>query len=156
MKQFHIFELKVLLSTRTKDQTMHFALSPRPILFTTCLLGLLIVFPINAQEGLKRTTLHRADLSGADGMEVISSILEVQPGATIPRHFHNGIEAGMVLAGAMLMNPGMESQWLAAGTDIFQLRGALHGGATVVGDKTLKLFTVHIVDKDKPLLDGIQ
>lgn len=124
--------------------------------FATCLLGLQMVSPVHAQEGMTRTILRQADLSGADGMKVISSILEIPPGATIPRHFHNGIEAGMVLEGAMLENPGMEPQLLATGTDIFQLRGALHGGATVVGDKTLKLFTVHIVDKGKPLLDGIQ
>ena len=122
----------------------------------TCLLGLMIVFPLNAEEGIKRTALHTADLSGADGMEVISSILEVPPGETIPRHFHNGIEAGMVLEGAMLENPGAQPQLLETGTDIFHLRGVIHGGATVVGDKTLKLFTVHIVDKGKPLLDGVQ
>ena len=133
---------------------MKFTLPLRAIVFISFLLGMFVVLPLNAQEGLKRTTLHRADLSGADGMEVISSILEVHPGATIPRHFHNGIEAGMVLEGGMLENAGAEPQMLVAGTDIFQLRGVLHGGSTVVGDKTLKIFTVHIVDKDKPLLDG--
>ena len=135
---------------------MKSTLSLTATVFATCLLGSLIVFPLNAQEGIKRTILHQADLSGADGMEVISSILEIPPGATIPRHFHNGIEAGMVLVGAMLKDPGSEPQLLVTGTDIFHLRGALHGGATVVGDKTLKLFTVHIVDKGKPLLDGVQ
>ena len=136
---------------------MNFTLLPRnPFFVISCLVGLLIAMPLGAQEEMKRTTLHRADLSGARGMEVISSILEVQPGATIPRHFHNGIEAGMVLEGGMLESPGSEPQQLVAGTDIFHLRGALHGGATVVGDKTLKLFTVHIVDTGKPLLDGVQ
>ena len=135
---------------------MKSTLSLPAIVFTTCLLGLQMVSSLHAQEGITRTTLHQADLSGADGMQVISSILEVPPGATIPRHFHNGIEAGMVLEGAMLENPGSEPQLLLTGADIFHLRGVLHGGATVVGDKTLKLFTVHIVDKGKPLLDGVQ
>ncbi len=136
---------------------MNFTLLPRiPFFVISCLVGLLIAMPLSAQQEIKRTTLHRADLSGAEGMEVISSILEVQPGATIPRHFHNGIEAGMVLEGGMLENPGSEPQQLAEGTNIFQLRGVLHGGATVVGEKTLKIFTVHIVDKGKPLLDGIK
>jgi hypothetical protein len=31
-------------------------------------------------DGVTRTTFHRADLEGAPGMEVISSLLEVQPG----------------------------------------------------------------------------
>ena len=33
------------------------------------------------------------------------------------------------------------------------LRDVQHAGFSVVGDKTLKLFTVHIVDKGKPLYD---
>ena len=126
------------------------------IVFAIGLLGSLMALPLNAQQQIQRTTLQRASLSGAEGMEVISSILVVPPGATIPRHFHNGIEAGIVLDGAMLAIPGKEPQLFAAGTDIFQLRGELHGGATVIGDQTLRLFTVHIVDIGKPLLDGVQ
>jgi len=31
-----------------------------------------------------------------------------------------------------------------------------HGGFKVVGDKPLKLHTVHVVDKNKPLFDGVE
>ena len=102
----------------------------------------------------KRTILNQADLSGAPGMEVMSSILEVQPGVTVPRHFHNGIEAGRVLEGTMIQYPGKEPQMMETGAPIFNLRGALHAGFKVVGDKPLKLYTVHVVDKGKPLFDG--
>jgi quercetin dioxygenase-like cupin family protein len=119
-----------------------------------------LCLPATAQtadtSGMKRTILHQADLSGANGMEVISSILEVQPGAGIPRHFHNGVEAGRVLEGAMIQLPDKEPQMLATGTPIFQLRGVMHAGFKVVGDKALKLYTVHVVDKDKPLFDGVK
>jgi quercetin dioxygenase-like cupin family protein len=135
---------------------MHSMTRLRATVLVTCFFGLLIAYPSHAQEGMKRTILHQADLSGADGMEVISSILEVQPGATIPRHFHNGIEAAYVIEGAMIQEPGKEPGMLPTGANGFNLRGVLHGGVTVVGDKALKLYTVHVVDKGKPLLDGIQ
>jgi quercetin dioxygenase-like cupin family protein len=119
-------------------------------------LSLLAVAPALAQDGLNRTVLNQADLSGAPGLEVISSVLEVQPGTTIPRHFHNGIEAGRVLEGSMIQYPGKEPQMMATGTPIFNLRGAFHAGFKVVGDKPLKLYTVHVIDKGKPLFDGVE
>jgi quercetin dioxygenase-like cupin family protein len=100
-----------------------------------------------------RTELKRTDLSGAEGMEVMSSILEVPPGAAIPRHFHHGVEMFYVLEGAMIQLPGKEPVLLATGTAGMNLRDVPHGGSVVVGDKTLKFFTVHAVDKGKPLID---
>ncbi len=118
------------------------------------LLSLLISLPALAQDGVNRTILNRADLPGAPGMEVISSILEVKPGATVPRHFHNGIESGMVIEGAMIQLPGKEPQMMATGGQIWNLRDVVHGGFKVIGEKPLKLYTVHVVDKNKPLFDG--
>ena len=119
-------------------------------------LAMLTVLPAMAQEGMTRTILNRADLAGAPGMEVISSILEVKPGATVPRHFHNGIETGTVLEGGLIQLPGKEPQMLASGAPIWNLPGVFHGGFKVVGDKPLKLHTVHVVDKTKPLFDGVE
>ena len=118
--------------------------------------AMLTAVPAMAQEGITRTILNRADLAGSPGMEVISSLLEVKPGATLPRHFHHGIETGMVLEGGLIQLPGKEAQLLASGTPIWNLPGVFHGGFKVVGDKPLKLHTVHVVDKTKPLNDGIE
>lgn len=123
--------------------------------FATAILAALIALPAMAREGMTRTILSRADLSGAPGMEVISSILEVKPGTTVPRHFHHGIETGTVLEGGMIELPGKEPTMMTAGAPIWNLRGVFHGGFKVVGDKALKLHTVHVVDKDKPLFDGV-
>ncbi|MES2298785.1 MAG: cupin domain-containing protein [Pseudomonadota bacterium] len=106
-----------------------------------------------AQDSPARSELKRADLSGAPGMEVISSIVEFKPGEEIPKHFHHGVETAYVLQGAMLQAPGKEAALLATGTAITNLRDVVHGGVKVVGDKSFKLFTVHIVDKNKPLYD---
>jgi hypothetical protein len=42
---------------------------------------------------------------------------------------------------------------LATATTVMNLRDVKHGGFKVVGDTSLKLFTVHIVDKGRPLYD---
>ena len=120
------------------------------------LVGSLLAYPALAQDGMARTILHRADLAGAEAMEVISSILEVQPGATVPRHFHHGIEAAYVIEGGMIQAPGQEPRMLPTGANVFNLRDVVHGGFKVVGDKALKVFTVHVVDKGKPLIDEVK
>jgi quercetin dioxygenase-like cupin family protein len=117
--------------------------------------ALLAALPAAAEDGSVRTILNRADLAGSPGMEVISSILEVQPGATVPRHFHNGLESGYTLEGALIQLPGREPQMMATGATIWNLPGVYHGGFKVVGNTPLKLYTVHIVDKAKPLFDGL-
>lgn len=122
----------------------------------TCSFGLLVSFPALAQDGMKRTILRQADLSGAPGMEVVSSIFEIQPGTTVPWHFHHGIETGLVLEGAMIQYPGEKPQMLATGTPVFILREEMHTAYKVVDNKPLKIFTVHIVDKSKPLFDGVK
>lgn len=106
--------------------------------------------------GTQRTILNRADLEGAPDMEVISSLLVVQPGAAIPAHFHNGIESGRVIEGGLIQMPGKEPQRLETGSPIFNLRGVMHGGWTSVSDKPITLYTVHIIDKGKPLFDGMK
>ena len=93
------------------------------------------------------------DLSGAAGMEVVSSISEFKPGEELPRHLHHGVEAGYVVQGAMVQNPGQQPAMLATGAPILNLREVVHGGFKVVGPGNLILFTVHTVDKGEPLYD---
>ena len=120
------------------------------------LFGLGLATGLMAQTGGDTPTRHeqkRTDLTGAPDMEVIASIVEVKPGETSGRHFHNGVETVYVLQGSTIQLPGKEPTVMAAGTVSQNLRGVLHGGYTVVGDVPLKLFTVHVVDKSKPLYE---
>ena len=102
-----------------------------------------------------RVEQRRADLSGAPGMEVIASILELDPGEHSALHIHHGVEAFHVLQGASIRIPGQEPTLLPTGLSSMNLRDIEHGAFTVVGDTSLRLFTVHIVDKDKPLYDFV-
>ena len=101
----------------------------------------------------QRVEQKRSDLTGAPGMEVIASIAEYKNGDTIDLHIHHGIEAAYVVQGSSVQVPGKDPMPLPTGATSLNLRDVKHGGFKVVGDTPLKLFTVHIVDKGKPLYD---
>jgi quercetin dioxygenase-like cupin family protein len=104
-----------------------------------------------AQTGQpNRTVLKAADLTGTD-KEIIIAVLEVPPGAFIARHTHPGEEAVYVLEGATLQTPDGKEIVRPAGQAGVNVRDVPHAGYKVIGDKVLKLLTVHIVDKGKPM-----
>jgi quercetin dioxygenase-like cupin family protein len=126
-------------------------------------LGLLL-FALGLATGLTAQTLtdspqrveqKRADLSGAPNMEVIASIVEIKPGDSSNLHVHHGVEAFHVLQGALVQAPGQAPSMLPTGLTSLNLRDVKHGAFKVVDDKPLKLLTVHIVDKGKPLYDYV-
>lgn len=103
-----------------------------------------------------RTEQKRTELSGASHMEVISSFVEIKPGESSNLHIHHGVEAFYVVQGAMIQVGDKAPSMLATGFTSQNLRDVKHGGFKVLGDTPLKLFTVHIVDKGKPLYDVSQ
>jgi quercetin dioxygenase-like cupin family protein len=104
----------------------------------------------------QRVEKQRVDLSGAPGMEVIVSTAEYLPGDTIELHSHHGIEAMYVIQGATVQAPEQPAKAMPTGATAVNLRDVNHAGIKVVGDSSLKLFTVHVVDKDKPLYAYVQ
>ena len=104
----------------------------------------------------QRQELKRADLTSSADMEVITSISEIKKGEKIPRHSHHGIETGYVLQGTMVQFPGQPPTMMQTGSAIMNLRDVPHAGFTVVGDQPLKLVTVHVVDKNKPLYEWVK
>ncbi len=126
------------------------------------ILSCLVLFGAGVATGLTAQTLSdspqrveqkRADLSGAANMEVIASTAEYKPGDAIDAHVHHGLEAAYVVQGAQIQMPGKAPVTLATGTTLLNLRDVKHAGFKIVGDTPLKLFTVHVVDKGKPLYD---
>lgn len=104
-------------------------------------------------DSKNRVEKNRTDLSGAPGMEVIASIAEYKPGESLDLHSHPGIEASYVVQGASLGFAGEAPIVLATGSTLLALRDIKHGDFKVVGDTSLKLYTVHIVDKGEPLYE---
>jgi quercetin dioxygenase-like cupin family protein len=124
-----------------------------------------LLFCLGLATGLTAQTLtdspqrkeqKRADLTGAPNMEVIASIVELKPGESSNLHVHHGVEAFHVLQGALVQAPGQEPSMLPTGLTSLNLRDVKHGAFKVVGETPLKLLTVHIVDKDKPLYDYVK
>ena len=101
----------------------------------------------------QRQELKRADLSGAPGMEVITSVTELRKGETLPRHSHHGVESAYVLQGTMVQLPGEAPVMMPTGAALMNLRDVPHAGFTVVGDQPLRLLSVHVVDKGRPLYE---
>jgi len=124
-----------------------------------------LLFALGLATGLTAQTLtdspqrkeqQRTDLTGAPNMEVIASIVEVKPGESSYLHVHHGVEAFHVLQGASIQAPGQEPTTLPTGLTSLNLREVKHGAFKVLGETPLKLLTVHIVDKDKPLYDYVK
>jgi quercetin dioxygenase-like cupin family protein len=109
-----------------------------------------------AQDLPQRKELKRVDLSGAQNMEVVSSVSTFKAGDEFPKHLHHGVEAGIVIQGAMVQLPGQQPTMMQTGAPILNLRDAVHGGFKVIGPGNLILFTVHTVDKGKPLYDWVK
>lgn len=99
----------------------------------------------------ERKELKRADFVGNATMEITTAIMETKPGEEIPLHTHHGSEAGYVIQGAMIQPPGKEPIELKTGGDFLFARDVPHAGFKVVGDVPLRLFTVHVIDKGRPL-----
>jgi hypothetical protein len=112
----------------------------------------IIAFAANAQDSPFRKELKRADLTGTN-MEVITSISEVKPGETSTLHIHHGEESYYTLEGGTIETPDGKQIPIPTGFTSVNVRDVPHGAFKVVGDKTIKFLTVHIVDKGKPLYD---
>jgi quercetin dioxygenase-like cupin family protein len=106
-----------------------------------------------AQDSPSRKEMKRSDLTGTN-MAVVLSTSEFPPGEMIPRHIHHGEEAFYVLQGATVETPDGKRIEIATGSGSINPRDVPHAGFKVVGDKPLKVVTVHIVDKGAPLYDA--
>src|ERR1700716_2050978 len=109
-----------------------------------------------SSDSPQRVEQKRTDLTGAPGMEVIASVAEYKPGDSLGRHSHHGVEVAYVLQGASVQLPGKDPMALPTGATSLNLRDVKHAGFKIVGDTSLKLFTVHVVDKGRPLYDYTQ
>jgi hypothetical protein len=98
-----------------------------------------------------RVEKDRGDIACNSQMEIISSISTFKAGDKIPLHFHNGIETAYTIQGATLINDEGRQVIMKTGDTLIALRNKIHGGLTIAPQNELKLFTVHIVDKDKPI-----
>src|SRR5262249_55587710 len=101
------------------------------------------------QAAIKRTPLQKVEFP--EGFVSVSGIAEVPAGGAAGRHTHPGVELGYILEGeADLIVEGQPDRHLKAG-DSYQIPLGVVHDAKVSGDKPLKVLSVYVVDKTKPL-----
>jgi quercetin dioxygenase-like cupin family protein len=102
-----------------------------------------------ATSGLKRTILRRID-GPMPGYETVSVKVELEPGASVARHTHPGIESSYVISGVTeLTVDGEGSKTYNAGEGFQVPTGVPHSAKN--GDQPTILAATYVVEKGKPL-----
>jgi quercetin dioxygenase-like cupin family protein len=113
----------------------------------TACLGASGLAPTAAQQGITRTPLGTTDFPA--GYQAVMGIAQIPAGVCADRHTHPGLETSYILEGeAVIKIEGKADQRLKAG-DPFQIpANAPHIPCATTA---VKILTVHIVEKGKPL-----
>ncbi|MDE1942837.1 MAG: cupin domain-containing protein [Betaproteobacteria bacterium] len=118
--------------------------------------GFIIPHGLSAQTANDTPSLHEqksATIPEAPNIEVIASRVEFKPGEYMKWHYHHGIEVIYVIQGADVQLSDTATTTFKTGTTLMIPKGVRHEGFKVIGHQTLKLFLVHIVERNKPLFD---
>ena len=106
--------------------------------------------PSATTSGVTRKILSQMD-GPMPGYVTINVEAEIEPGVTVARHTHPGIESGYLLEGGIdLPVQGQPTRTLKPG-DGFQIPPETPHAGAKNGDKTTKLAITYIVEKGKPL-----
>jgi quercetin dioxygenase-like cupin family protein len=133
--------------------------------------GLLIVAPlaialVGAASGqqtnapvqpapVKRTPVGKIEVPGSN-YEVITAVVELQPGFKAGRHTHPGSVMAQVIEGQfMLAIDGQPEKIFNAGESLEVLNSAVHNEGAA-GSNPTKLIAVYVVEKGKPLVQPVK
>jgi quercetin dioxygenase-like cupin family protein len=107
--------------------------------------------PPAGTAGLKRKILSQMD-GPTPGYVTIIAEVEIEPGVTVARHTHPGIESGYVVEGGFeLPIAGQPTRILKAG-DGFQIPPETPHAGGKPGDKKSRIAITYVVEKGKPLV----
>ncbi|MBM3733965.1 MAG: cupin domain-containing protein [Acidimicrobiia bacterium] len=104
---------------------------------------------------VKRTPIGKVEVPGSN-YEVITAMVELQPGFKAGRHSHPGWVQAQVLEGEfMIQLDGQPERIFKAGQSLEVPNGAIHNEGAV-GAKPAKLIAVYVVEKGKPLVRPVK
>jgi quercetin dioxygenase-like cupin family protein len=104
---------------------------------------------------VKRTPIGKHDVPGSN-YEVITALVELQPGFKAGRHRHPGSVMGQVLEGEFVITfDGQPDKIYTAGQAVEVPDRAIHNEGAG-GSKPVKLIAVYVVEKGKPLVEPIK
>jgi mannose-6-phosphate isomerase-like protein (cupin superfamily) len=113
----------------------------------TCVALSVLLAPVIAQQGITRTPLGAIDFPS--GYQTVMGIAQVPANTCWERHTHPGVENYYILEGEDIMKMDSKPDLRRKARDSGQIpAGAAHTGCTTAA---LKVLTVHIVEKGKPL-----
>jgi quercetin dioxygenase-like cupin family protein len=106
--------------------------------------------PPPGSPSFRRKILSQTD-GPVPGYVTILVEAEVDPGVTVPRHTHPGIESAYVVEGSLeLPIEGQPTRTYKSGDSYQVPTGTPHGGGTP-SDKRIRFTATYVVEKDKPL-----
>jgi quercetin dioxygenase-like cupin family protein len=107
---------------------------------------------LNAQpEPVKRTMLLKTDLTGIEGKEGLVYIIEVAPGATVPKHYHPGHELAYLLEGSVTLEvEGKPAMTLKAGDTNHIPSKVVHSGTNASTTAPAKFVVFGRYEKSQP------
>lgn len=122
-------------------------------LFVGIVAGVLGAQVLNAQqEAFKRTVLLKTDLKGVEGKEGVVVLVELAPGASIPKHYHPGHEVNYLLeGGGVLEVEGKSPVTLKPGATNHIDAKQVHELKNTSATDPLKLLVFYVVEKGQPL-----
>jgi quercetin dioxygenase-like cupin family protein len=131
---------------------------------TAALCAVLTVFAIGsagAQQApvqpspVKRTPIGTVEVPGSN-YEVVTAMVELQPGFKAGRHSHPGTVQAQVLEGEFLLAiDGQPEKIFTAGQSLEVRDSAIHNEGAA-GTKPAKLIAIYVVEKGKPLVQPAQ
>jgi quercetin dioxygenase-like cupin family protein len=93
--------------------------------------------------------LQRREIPGA-GLEGVTTVAEIPPGATSARHSHPGEDFGYLVEGTIVLYvDGKPPLTLKAGDVFFTARGQIHN-AKNIGTTVARAVDTYVIDKGKP------
>jgi quercetin dioxygenase-like cupin family protein len=97
----------------------------------------------------KFTELQRRDIPGT-GLQGVTTVAEIPPGATSARHSHPGEDFGYLIQGTIVLYvDGKAPVTVRAGEVFFTERGHIHN-ARNIGTTTARAVDTYVIDTGKP------
>lgn len=108
-------------------------------------------------QPLKRTDLVQAAIGAAEGVEVVSYVVDAAPGAEVPKHRHPGDEFLYVLAGAVTVSPeGAETATLQAGEMFHLPYGTAHEAGNASESEPARVLVFQVAEEGEPLTQPVE
>lgn len=105
---------------------------------------------------LERTDLVQAAIGAAEGVEVVSYIVDAAPGARVPKHRHPGDEFLYVLDGEVTVSPEGSATVTVEAGEIFHLPyGTVHEAGNASESEPARVLVFQVAEQGKPLTEPV-